>query len=204
MWFDLAKLAPRDGYKILTSTIVPRPIAWIVSADEQGRLNAAPFSFFNLFSDDPPIVCVGITGRAGGQKDTAANIRARQEFVINLVPEGLAQHMNVTSAEYAPEVDELAQAGLSVLPSTTVSVPRIAQSPGALECVPVNYMDLGQGRVIIAARVQGVHVSDDAVLDPAKCYIDTPALKLVARMHGRDEYARTSDLFTMERHSVPA
>jgi flavin reductase (DIM6/NTAB) family NADH-FMN oxidoreductase RutF len=204
MWFDLAKLAPRDGYKILSSTIVPRPIAWIVSADAAGRLNAAPFSFFNLFSDDPPIVCVGIMGRAGGSKDTAANIRTRGEFVINLVPERLAARMNVTSADYAHGVDELAQAGLSVAPSTTIAVPRIAESPVAMECVPVNFMELGNGRVIIAARVQGVHVSDEAVLDADRCYIDTPALELVGRMHGGGVYARTTDRFAMERPGAPA
>ncbi|CAM3808949.1 Flavin reductase like domain-containing protein [Bordetella sputigena] len=199
MWFDLSKLAPRDGYKLLSSTVVPRPIAWVVSADKEGRLNAAPFSFFNLFSDDPPIVCLGIMGRAGGPKDTSANIRAREEFVINVVPESLAAKMNMTSGDYAAGIDELACAGLTVAPSTKIGVPRIAESPVALECVPINFMDVGGGRVIIAARVVGVHVADHAVLDAAKCYIDTPALQLVGRMHGGGEYTRTTDRFNMTR-----
>ena len=184
MLFDLAELAPRDGYKLLASTVVPRPIAWVVSADAEGRLNAAPFSFFNVFCDDPPLVCLGIMGRDGGPKDTAANIRARREFVVNLVPERLASTMNETSADFAHDVDELREAGLTTVPGARVSIPRIAQCPAALECVPTDFLEQGRGRVIIVARVLAVHVDDDLVLDARRCYIDTPGLDLVARMHG--------------------
>ncbi|MCA8250426.1 flavin reductase family protein [Burkholderia multivorans] len=203
MWFDLSQLPPRDGYKLLSSTIVPRPIAWVVSADADGRLNAAPFSFFNLFCDDPPVICLGVMGRAGQPKDTAANIRARGEFVVNLVPERLAHQMNTTACEYEHGVDELEVAGLATAPCRTIAVPRIAESPVALECIPMQYIELGNGRMLIAARVRSVYVDDAAVLDRDRCYIDTPALGLVARMHGRGEYARTSSLFTMPRPPAP-
>ena len=199
MWFDLAQLPPSDGYKLLSATIVPRPIAWVVSASPEGVLNAAPFSFFNLFSDDPPVVCLGIVGRGAGMKDTSTNIKARHEFVVNLVPQRLAQAMNETSVEFDYGIDELAQVGLTTVPGHLVGVPRIAESPVALECVPMHYLELGAGRVIIAARVLSVYVDDQAVLDAGKCHIDTPVLDLIGRMHGRGEYAYTRELFTMLR-----
>jgi flavin reductase (DIM6/NTAB) family NADH-FMN oxidoreductase RutF len=199
MWFDLSQLPPRDGYKLLSSTIVPRPIAWVVTANAEGHVNAAPFSFFNLFSDDPPVICLGVMGRSGRLKDTAANIRARGEFVVNVVPQRLAQEMNATSRDYEPDVDELAEAGLATAPCLTLGIPRIKESPVALECVPSQYVELGGGRMLIVAQVRSVFIDDAAVIDPANCYVDTPALDLIARMHGRGEYAVTSERFTMYR-----
>jgi len=90
MYFDISALDGRRSYKLLTATVVPRPIAWVVSADPDGRVNAAPFSFFNCFGGHPPVICVGVGNRGGGPKDTLANIQARREFVVNLVPEALA------------------------------------------------------------------------------------------------------------------
>jgi flavin reductase (DIM6/NTAB) family NADH-FMN oxidoreductase RutF len=199
MLFELAKLSPSDGYKLLSSTIVPRPIAWVVSLSADGALNAAPFSFFNLFSDDPPIVCIGIMGRNGAMKDSSANIKARGEFVVNLVPQRLAHRMNETSAEFDHGVNEIEQAGLTTAPGVLVSVPRIAESPAALECIPIHFLELGGGRVIVAARVLSVYIDDSAILDASRCYVDTPALDLIGRMHGRGEYALTRELFTMLR-----
>jgi flavin reductase (DIM6/NTAB) family NADH-FMN oxidoreductase RutF len=175
-----------------------------VSADARGQLNAAPFSFFNVFCDDPPIVCLGVMGRNGSLKDTAANIRATREFVVNLVPEQLAAQMNETAAEFPHEVDELALAGLTTAASLRVAVPRIAECPVALECTATDFLEQGGGRVIVIARVLAVSVHDAMVLDAERCYIDTPKLQLIGRMHGSGEYARTSDLFNMPRPSTPA
>jgi flavin reductase (DIM6/NTAB) family NADH-FMN oxidoreductase RutF len=204
MLFELAKLPPRDGYKLLSATIVPRPIAWVVSSSPQGQLNAAPFSFFNLFSDDPPVVCVGIMGRNGEFKDTTVNIQATREFVINLVPKRLVHKMNETAAELDYGINELEQAGLSTVPSSLVSVPRIAESPVALECVPIHFLELGGGRVVIAAKVLALQIEDAAVLDVERCYVDTPALDLVGRMHGAGEFALTRERFRMDRPTGPA
>jgi flavin reductase (DIM6/NTAB) family NADH-FMN oxidoreductase RutF len=134
MHFDIAELDPRRSYKLLTATVVPRPIAWVVSADANGTLNAAPFSFFNCFGGHPPLVCIGIGRRGSRPKDTLANIEARGDFVINLVSEDLAEAMNITATDFPAGHDELAAAGLATVPSTHVSVPRIADSPVALEC----------------------------------------------------------------------
>ncbi len=193
MLFDLTTLPAQDRYKLLASTIVPRPIAWVVSLNPAGRLNAAPYSFFNVFSDDPPLVCIGIGGAAPGQpKDTAANIRAIGEFVVNLVPAALMQAMHVTAIEFEPSVDELAEAGLTTLASAKVAPPRIAESPVALECVTEQVVALPNARSLVMGRVVAMHVRDDAVLDAARCRIDTPKLDLVGRVHGGGGYVRAS------------
>jgi len=200
MLFDFAGLEPRNRYKLLVSTIVPRPIAWVVSQDEQGRRNAAPFSFFNAFAQEPPLICIGIGGRdSGAAKDTAENIRATCEFVVNLVSEDVAPNMNVTAIDFGPGVDELAEAGLATAPSVRVRPPRIAASPVAMECERLQIIDLPEERALVLGRVVAMHVRDDAVLDAARCTIDTPRLGLIGRMHGRGWYARTSDLFDMPR-----
>ena len=207
MLFDVAELTPVNRYKLLASTIVPRPIAWVVSLDTEGRLNAAPFSFFNALAGDPPIVAVGIGGRRpedapGSWKDSGANIRATGEFVVNLVPYDLCEQMNITAIEFSHGVDELAEAGLTTLPSTKIRPPRIAESPVALECERFSIVEVGIDRAIVLGRVLAVHVRDDAVIDFERCYIDTPKLDLIGRMHGGGWYARTSDLFEVPRIPV--
>jgi flavin reductase (DIM6/NTAB) family NADH-FMN oxidoreductase RutF len=207
MLFDLDTLSPDNRYKLLTATVVPRPIAWITSLDAAGRLNAAPFSFFNALVGDPPIVGIGIGGRhagreAGRWKDSAANIRARGEFVVNLVPHALREQMNVTAIEFDAEVDEVAEAGLTTLPSAKVAPPRLADSPVALECERFVILEVAVDRTIVLGRVVAMHVRDDAVLDVARCHIDTPKLDLIGRMHGRGWYARTTDRFEMPRIPV--
>lgn len=203
MLFDLAIVDPTIAYKLLVSTITPRPIAWVVSQDAAGTLNAAPYSFFNAMSSDPPVVSIGVGRRPNGSaKDTRANIAATGEFVVNLVSEETAAAMNITAADFAPQVDELVQAGLTTRPSARVKPPRIAESPVSFECSLLQIVDLGPNNGIVLGRVLAVHVRDEAVLDPARGYIDTPNLHLIGRMHGTGWYARTSDLFEMPRLSV--
>jgi flavin reductase (DIM6/NTAB) family NADH-FMN oxidoreductase RutF len=200
MLFDFATLPPADRYKLLVATVTPRPIAWVVSQDSAGRLNAAPFSFFNAFAGDPPIVGIGIGSHAPGRpKDTRANIRETGEFVVNLVSEEMAEAMNVTAIDFEHGVNELEEAGLETAGSLRVKTPRIAASPVSMECELVQIVELGASSGLVLGRVLAMHVRDSAVLDPVKHYIDTPALRLIGRMHGADWYARTSDLFQMRR-----
>lgn len=202
MLFDFAKIPGKECYKLLVSTVTPRPIAWVVSQDAKGVLNAAPFSFFNVFSGDPAVVAIGIGNRKPGQaKDSRANILETGQFVVNLVAEWNAEAMNITGIEFDPQVDELAQAGLTSVPSTRVKPPRIAESPVALECELMQIVDMGESGLVLG-RVVVMHVHDEFVLDAQKYYIDTPNLKLLGRMHGRGWYARTSDLFDMPRIPV--
>jgi flavin reductase (DIM6/NTAB) family NADH-FMN oxidoreductase RutF len=209
MLFDFATLSAQDRYKLLVSTIVPRPIAWVVSQDVQGRLNAAPFSFFNALAGDPPIVGIGIGGRRaedppGTWKDTGANIRATSQFVVNLVSYPTREAMNVTAIEFPHDVDELRQAGLTTLPSARVAPPRIAESPVALECELLSIVEVAIDRAIVLGRVVAMHVHDDCVLDPKRCYIDTPKLDLIGRMHGGGWYSRTTDRFELPRIPLAA
>jgi flavin reductase (DIM6/NTAB) family NADH-FMN oxidoreductase RutF len=203
MQFDFATLSAQDRYKLMVSTITPRPIAWVVTQSANGGINAAPFSFFNALSGDPPIVVIGIGGRdEGGAKDTAANIRTAKQFVVNLVSEETAHAMVVTAIDFPPGVNEVVEAGLTTLPSVKVGPPRIAESPVAFECETFQTIALPGDRDLVLGRVVMMHVDDAAVMDPARCYIDTPALHLVGRMHGRGWYTRTSDLFEIPRIPV--
>lgn len=202
MLFDFAKIPTREVYKLMVSTITPRPIAWVVSQDAQGVVNAAPFSFFNAFAGDPPVIGVGIGCHEPGRpKDTRANILATGQFVVNLVSEENADQMNITAIEFPPGVDELAEAGLTAVPSVRVKPPRIAESPVAIECELLQMVELGESALVLG-RIVAMHVHDNLVLDASKYYVDTPNLKLIGRMHGRGWYARTSDLFDMPRISV--
>jgi flavin reductase (DIM6/NTAB) family NADH-FMN oxidoreductase RutF len=200
MHFDFATLPAKESYKIVVSTVVPRPIAWVVSQDAAGALNAAPYSFFNAFSDDPVVVAIGCGNRPeGGAKDTLANIRATGQFTVCLVSEALAQQMNVTATDFEPGVDEIAEAGLTTAPSAKVKVPRIAEAPVAFECETFQLVPAGANHTIVLGRVLAAYVQDDCVLDAAKHYIDTPRLGLVGRMHGRGWYARTTDRIEIPR-----
>jgi flavin reductase (DIM6/NTAB) family NADH-FMN oxidoreductase RutF len=201
MQFDFATLPPTECYKLLVSTVVPRPIAWVVSQDAQGVVNAAPFSFFNAFSGNPPVVGFGCGPRPDkAPKDTLANIRALGQFTVCLVPNQLAQQMNVTAVEFESVIDEIAEAGLTTKPSLKVKTPRIAESPVAMECEVFQIVPLGD-HALVLGRMLAMHVRDDCVLDPAKHYIDTPKLELIGRMHGRGWYARTTDRIEIPRMS---
>jgi flavin reductase (DIM6/NTAB) family NADH-FMN oxidoreductase RutF len=164
--------------------------------------NAAPFSFFNAFSGEPPVVGIGIGSHSPSRaKDTRANILETRQFVVNLVSESNAEAMNITAIEFGSSVDELEQAGLTPVPSTLVKPPRIAESPVAMECELMQIVDLGETGLVLG-RVLAMHIHDEMVLDAEKHYIDTPKLKLLGRMHGRGWYARTSNLFDMPRIPV--
>lgn len=199
MEFDFEKLVADDRYKILTSTIVPRPIAWVTTISTNGVRNAAPFSFFNALSKDPPLLALGITPDAGGgMKDTARNILDMREFVVNLVPRSASHSMNLTSGDVPPDVDELELAKLETRPSLKVQPERIAISPVAFECrlhTPI----VISNQLIALGEVVQAHVDDTFILDPERFYVDTLALDLIGRMHGRGWYTGTGDMFEIVR-----
>ena len=202
MLFDFETLPARDRYKLLVSTVVPRPIAWVVSQDAQGLVNAAPYSFFNAFGDDPAVIAIGCGPRAPGvPKDTLANIRATGQFVVCLVPEAQVEAMVVTAADFPQGTDELDIAGLTKIASTRVAPPRIAESPVAMECETFQLVEAGRHTIVIG-KVLAMHVRDDAVMSVEKSYIDTPKLELVGRMHGSGWYARTTDRVEVPRYTA--
>ena len=204
MHFDLAAIPASDAYKLLVSTVVPRPIALATTVDAQGRVNAAPFSFFNAVSSIPPVVVLGISpgdSAGDGWKDTERNIRDTGEFVVNLVDEALAERMNICAVDFPKEIGELEKAGLRPLASVEVRPPRIAESPVSFECRRITGLSLGPRSTLEIGRVIHIHIRDDLV-DPEKFYVATDKMRLIGRMHGRGWYARTSDLFLMDRISL--
>lgn len=200
MRYDLDRCAPGMGYKLLASTVTPRPIAWVTTRSAAGVVNAAPFSFFNAVGSDPPAVVLGLMASPGGGfKDTARNVLDSGEFVVNLVPDRLAAAMNQTSVDAPPDVSELDLAGLATAPSGHVAPPRIAESPVAFECRTLHAIETGPRQTVVIGRVLAIHVDDACLLDAAQGYVDTPKLQLVARMHGRGWYARNPELFELVR-----
>ena len=165
--FDLGVMSKADVYKLLASGDLPRPIAWVVSRDVEGVVNAAPFSFFNVMSSDPPMVAIGFSAAPDREgKDTLANIRRAEEFVVNLVPEELAEAMNMTATNAPRGVDETELAGLEMAPCTVVDVPRIAGSPVALECRLYQVIEPGGRSTIVLGRMVYVHVRASGVCEP--------------------------------------
>ena len=203
MQFDFDALSGRDRYKLIVSTVVPRPIAWVVTQSAEGVVNAAPYSFFNAVSGEPPLLIVSIEGRSSSErKDTAVNIRHSGQFVVNLVSAAAAPSMVVTAIDFAPGVSEVAEAKLATAPSVRVVPPRLADSPVAFECEHFQTVELPGSRDLVLGRIVMMHMADAAVLDAVRCYIDTPKLDLVGRMHGSGWYARTTDRFEIPRIPV--
>ena len=200
MEFDFDLLSPGDRTKLLLSTVVPRPIAWVTTMADDGATNAAPYSFFNVMGYDPPIVVVGVQSHHEKRfKDTGQNILTSAEFVVNLVSETTAVAMNITSIDAPPGIDELVLAGLTTAPSAKIKPPRIAESPVAFECRMHTSLTTSPNQAIVVGLVVHAHIHDAYVLDRAHCYIDTPRIGLVGRMHGSGWYTRTSDQFQMDR-----
>lgn len=196
MQFDLETASASVAYKLLIGLIAPRPIALITSMDEQGRLNAAPFSAFNYFGTDPPVVGIGVQNRPNSEyepKDTARNIRRTGEFVINVVTEDIAEKMNISAIDFPAEMSEVELAGFTTAPSKAVKAPRLAEAHAALECREYATVEIGKSRIILG-RVVSVFV-EDRFVDPAGPYIKAQELHAVGRMNGLGNYVRTRDAF---------
>lgn len=198
--FDFAAMSGDDRYRLMASTIMPRPIAWVITCSRDGEINAAPYSFFNMFGADRPVIALGVLARPGAAKDTAANIRATGEFVVNLVPFALAEAMNITCIDAPPDIDELALAGLTTVPSLAIQPPRIAASPVAFECRQTHLIDTGPGQLLVVGEVLHAHYAEHVLTgDPARPRVDHNALDLIGRMHGASAYLRTNDTFDLTR-----
>ncbi|MEP6809161.1 MAG: flavin reductase family protein [Chthoniobacterales bacterium] len=198
MELDLEGKHASRGYAMLASLITPRPIAWVTSLSRDGKLNAAPFSFFNALGGNPPMIgfCPG-DREEGGPKDTARNIRETHEFVVNLVDEATAAAMNETAASLPYGENELEAAGLTTLPSSSIKPPRIAESPASLECVEWGTLQIGGNRLIVGL-VKRVQVRDE-LIDPDKLRIRSELLHVIGRMASPNWYCRTRDRFEMVR-----
>ncbi len=188
-------------YKILTGSVLPRPIGWISSIDLGGRPNLAPFSFFNAVCSNPPTVlfCSSIRGSDGKTKDTLNNVRATSEFVVNIVTEELLQAMNASSIEAPSDFDEFDYAGLTLAPSVVVKPPRVAESPIHFECKLREIIEIGNepgGGSIVIGTIVHIHADDGVMIGEDK--INLTALKPIGRLMG-SRYCRVTDLIEIER-----
>jgi flavin reductase (DIM6/NTAB) family NADH-FMN oxidoreductase RutF len=187
-------------YQALVGVVTPRPIAWVTTIDEVGRVNLAPFSFFNAFGANPPIVVFSPTlRRDGSRKDTLINLASVGEFVVNVAVETLAQKVNATSKELPPGQSEAEYAGLTLQPSLKIRPPRVAETPVHLECKLCQIISIGDGPIaanLVIGEVLLIHI-DDSVLDQ-KGSVDPRKLRTIARLGG-SYYCRSTDLFEMER-----
>ena len=198
MEINLDTLATNRAYGLLASLVTPRPIALVTTIGADGRVNAAPFSFFNLMGARPPICAFAPGDRDSGiPKDTALNIRATHEFVVNLVDEALAGAMNRCAASLPHGENELNHAGLQSAPSRMVKPPRILEAPASLECVEWGTLQIGENRMVIGL-IKHVHVQD-RFYDPEKQRILPQSLLTVGRMASPDWYCKTGDRFEMKR-----
>jgi flavin reductase (DIM6/NTAB) family NADH-FMN oxidoreductase RutF len=200
MTIDVADAAVVEVYRTLVEVVTPRPIAWVTSSDPHGSVNLAPFSFFNAFGANPPVVVFSpIRRRDGTEKDTLLNVEATGEFVLNAAVEPLAEQVNLSSKELPHGTSEVELAGLTLRPSTRVGVPRIAEAPVSLECRVLQIIPVGDGPLsanLVLGQVVMIHV-DYAILDDSG-RVNPRKLRTIARLGGSD-YCRTTDLFAMER-----
>ena len=200
MLFDFATIPARERYKLMVATIVPRPMRMDCDAGFAWAVECGAIFFFQCVGGDPPVVGIGIGSHDPGRpKDTRQNIRDTGQFVVNLVSEEVAERMNITAIEFEHGVSEPREAGLTTVPSLYVKPPRIGESPVSMECELMQIIELGRESGLVLGRILAMHVRDEMVIDPVKHHIDTPKLKLIGRMHGAGWYARTSDLFKMDR-----
>lgn len=189
MILDPTALTRRDLYAHMIGLIVPRPIAFVSSVSRDGRLNLAPFSFFNGVTSKPPLISISIQSRRGAPKDTLVNVRDTGEFVVNVVDEPLLERMVRTSGEWPPEADEFALAGLTPAPSEVVRVPRVAESPACFECRLHREVELGDSALVIG-EILRIHVADRLFTDGR---VDPEKLRPVGRLGG-DGYTLLGEL----------
>lgn len=199
MDIDLTTATDAQRYKLLMSSVVPRPVALVTSIDGQGNINAAPFSCFNIMASTPATVVLGIDESGPGtQKDTSRIIHETGEFVVNLVNMAIVEQMNLCSALLPAGQNELDHAGLTSAPGAQVRAPRIVEAPISMECTRTMALDIGNGRSIIIGHIIHYHIQDQ-FYDAEREHVLADKVALVARMHGRTWYARTTDLFELER-----
>ncbi|KEO83544.1 flavin reductase family protein [Tumebacillus flagellatus] len=202
MQIDPKSLPWRDAYKYLNGSILPRPIAFVSTMDENGTLNLAPFSFFTAVAANPLTICFSVMRRGtdGAKKDTLQNIEATKEFVVNIVSESFAVPMNVTATEFPPEVSEFEQSGLTPAPSTVVQPPRVAESKINFECKLHQIVEVGGDQpgasALVIGEVVHIHVDDSIHLPGGK--IDVQGLQPIGRLAAND-YVRVTDIFELVR-----
>ncbi len=200
MIIDPSTLSPRDCYRLLISTVAPRPVAWVSTRGADGSLNLAPFSFFQAVSGTPPLVVISVGQRAGASKDTLRNIEETGEFAINLVTEELAERMNLTSGDWPPTTSEFALTGLTPALCEVVAAPRVAESPVSLEAKLAQLVPLpGSTYTLVIGQIVRWHIAEGYLAPDG--LVDIARVRPIARL-ARDEYVKFGEVFEMKRPKV--
>jgi len=196
MDLKLSDLPPLERYKLLIGLVIPRPIAWVSTVSERGVANCAPFSFFNVFSEEPPLCVLGFNLRSDGKmKHTPQNIRRTGEFVVNLVDEATASAMHVSSYEFAEEDSEFEKIGLHPASATLVSHPRIAEAAASLECRVERRLEFGPARELLIGEILLVHARD-GIIDPETKRVSESHYRPIGRLFA-NRYCTTRQRFEL-------
>jgi flavin reductase (DIM6/NTAB) family NADH-FMN oxidoreductase RutF len=200
MQLVLSELSATQRYFVLSSLVVPRPIAWVTTLNEDEQVNAAPFSYFQLLGENPPLVVLGIGKREGGApKDSFRNIRRAKEFVINIVTEENRQEMNLCATDFPPEMSEVATLKLATEPSVRVKPPRLSISPANLEAREIQTLLVGDNQIVMGELLVA-HIRDEFI-DATSLRVHTEQMHVLGRLQGGKGggYCRTTDPLHMER-----
>ena len=200
MQFDTQNTDESVLYKLLTGTIIPRPIGWISTVDRNGVNNLAPFSYFNLVSHDPPCVMFS-TGRAkNNNKDTLNNVLQNGQFVVNLATLDIVEQMNATSATVPSEIDEFELANVTPIDSVFIQPKRVKESPIHMECEMIHHYFIdnidGGGACIVIGKIKMIHIDDSILMENNRINLDV--YKPVARLAGSN-YSTLGELFSIKR-----
>lgn len=193
---DPVTLTERENYKFLIGSIIPRPVAFVTTVSEDGILNGAPFSYFNIVSSNPPMISLSIQRKDGQHKDTARNILQSKEFVVHIVDEENVGQINETAASLPPEQSEVELANLTPIDSVKVTTPGVKEAKIRMECVLEHALELGeQSTDFIIGKVVQFHIKEELY---SKGRIDQTGLAAISRLAGND-YAKIGEVFTIER-----
>jgi flavin reductase (DIM6/NTAB) family NADH-FMN oxidoreductase RutF len=196
---DPSTISERENYKLLIGSIIPRPIAFVTSVSDNGTVNGAPFSYFNIVSANPPMISLSIQRSGGKQKDTARNIIHSKEFVVHIVDEQNVEKVNETAATLPPNQSEIELAELTLVESEKIKVPGVKESKIRMECALEQSLELGENGLIscdlLIGRIVQFHFDED-IYEEGK--INQVCLGAVSRLAGIN-YAKIGEVFAMER-----
>lgn len=199
--YDFSSLEAHEMHRLLSSVVTPRPIAWVSTLSKARLVNVAPYSFFNVVSDDPPLIVLGIgdgeRGIAGDTKDTLVNIRERGEFVVNIVNRVNAAAMVASAVNYSPETSEAEALGLTMAKGNFIETPYLSSCPAALECRLYDLLLLPTRRAVVFGEVIAMHVSGGIVSNQQRLHIDIHALDAIGRLSGDGWYLGEDGLFQL-------